>query len=114
MEELKIEAPLAQIESEDFVDLCSDFRSLCDLKNNAKHTNKGFETLKKCLDEENNDVVVIEGDSNFTETFSGSLEDLVNTFDEKITKCFCNYDETTEKLAPVQMRSQEELINDCQ
>ena len=40
---------------------------------------------------------------NFNENFSGSLEDLVSTFDEKITKCFCNFDETTEKIAPVQV-----------
>lgn len=167
MEELKFEAPLAQLESEDFMDLCSDFQSLCDLKNNGNSNSSitsgfaglvnnaglrgssmstsatstasssmtsstssalgignanfisskpGLETLKKALDEENNDVVVVDGDSNFTfsETFSGSLEDLVNTFDEKITKCFCNYDENTEKLAPVQMRTQEELMNECQ
>ncbi|ERL84996.1 hypothetical protein D910_02419 [Dendroctonus ponderosae] len=53
-------------------------------------------------------------DDNFTETFSGSLEDLVNTFDEKITKCFGNYEESVEKLAPVQVRSQEEIMNECQ
>ena len=41
---------------------------------------------------------------NFTENFSGSLEDLVSTFDEKITKCFSNFDETTERIAPVQVR----------
>ena len=46
--------------------------------------------------------------------FSGSLEDLVNTFDEKITKCFCNYEENVEKFAPVQVRTQEEIMNDCQ
>lgn len=51
---------------------------------------------------------------NFTETFSGSLEDLVNTFDEKITKCFGNYEESVEKLAPVQVRTQEEIMNECQ
>lgn len=51
---------------------------------------------------------------NFTETISGSLEDLVNTFDEKITKCFGNYEESVEELAPVQVRSQEEIMNDCQ
>jgi len=48
------------------------------------------------------------------ETFSGSLEDLVNTFDDKITKCFGNFDESVEKLAPVQVRSQEEIMNECQ
>ncbi|KAJ1528494.1 hypothetical protein ONE63_006901 [Megalurothrips usitatus] len=54
------------------------------------------------------------GEDNFlAETFSGSLEDLVNTFDDKITKCFCNYDESVEKLAPVQVRTQEEIMNEC-
>lgn len=51
---------------------------------------------------------------NFTEGFTGSLEDLVNTFDEKLTKCFGNYEESVEKLAPVQVRTQEEVMNDCQ
>uniref|UniRef100_A0A1A9UT02 Uncharacterized protein n=1 Tax=Glossina austeni TaxID=7395 RepID=A0A1A9UT02_GLOAU len=50
---------------------------------------------------------------NFGETFGGSLEDLVNTFDEKITKCFGNYEENVETLAPVQVRSQEEIMNEC-
>ncbi|XP_036339178.1 fasciculation and elongation protein zeta-2 [Rhagoletis pomonella] len=51
---------------------------------------------------------------NFAETFGGSLEDLVNTFDEKITKCFGNFEENVEDLAPVQVRSQEEIMNECQ
>lgn len=51
---------------------------------------------------------------NFTEAFTGSLEDLVNTFDEKITKCFGNYEQSVEELAPVQVRSQEEIMNECQ
>jgi len=34
---------------------------------------------------------------NFTETFGGSLEDLVNTFDEKITKCFGNFNQSKKK-----------------
>lgn len=51
---------------------------------------------------------------NFTEGFTGSLEDLVNTFDEKLTKCFGNYEESVEELAPVQVRTQEEVMNDCQ
>lgn len=48
------------------------------------------------------------------EAFGGSLEDLVNTFDEKITKCFGNFEENVEALAPVQVRSQEEIMNECQ
>lgn len=46
--------------------------------------------------------------------FSGSLEDLVNTFDEKITSCFQDYRTNIESLAPVQVRSQEEIMNECQ
>lgn len=61
-------------------------------------------------DSVNNNVLV----DNFEETVSGSLEDLVNTFDEKITRCFYNYQESVEKLAPVQVRSQEEIMNECQ
>ncbi|CAG2174487.1 unnamed protein product [Oppiella nova] len=53
-------------------------------------------------------------DNNFADTFSDSLEDLVNTFDDKITKCFRNYDENTSNLAPVQVRSQEDIINESQ
>ena len=46
--------------------------------------------------------------------FSGSLEDLVNTFDEKITTCFRDYGTNIESLAPVQVRTQEEIMNECQ
>jgi hypothetical protein len=46
--------------------------------------------------------------------FTGSLEDLVNTFDEKITSCFRDYGTNVESLAPVQVRSQEEIMNECQ
>lgn len=50
----------------------------------------------------------------FLEAFGGSLEDLVNTFDEKITKCFGNYEQDMEDLAPVVVRSQEEIMSECQ
>jgi hypothetical protein len=34
---------------------------------------------------------------------TGSLEDLVNSFDEKLTKVFHDYHEKVEKIAPVQV-----------
>jgi len=40
---------------------------------------------------------------------SGSLEDLVNTFDDKVTKCFHDYKEHVEKIAPVQVRTEAEV-----
>lgn len=76
----------------------------------------GFDKIHNCGKEEllkNLDQGNLMSD-NFTETFSGSLEDLVNTFDDRITKCFCDYEENIEKLAPVQVRSQEEIMNECQ
>ncbi|XP_072158687.1 fasciculation and elongation protein zeta-2 isoform X2 [Bemisia tabaci] len=142
MAELKFEAPLAQFEETE--DWGADFRfksaNLDNFKqkqdevkniNNLKNTS--LQSPKRVCDNDNeNDNAVqceldnVKGDTtlpeasvssvadNFTETFSGSLEDLVNTFDEKITKCFCNYDESVEKLAPVQVRTQEEIMSECQ
>ena len=34
---------------------------------------------------------------------TGSLEDLVNSFDEKLTKVFHDYQENVDKIAPVQV-----------
>ena len=34
---------------------------------------------------------------------TGSLEDLVNSFDDKLTQCFKDYQEQVEKIAPVQV-----------
>lgn len=69
--------------------------------NNNNNNNVGMEVTATDVD-------------NFGETFSGSLEDLVHTFDDKITRCFCDYEESVEKLAPVQIRTQEEIMNECQ
>lgn len=76
----------------------NDSKPTTDLKSDALNCNNN---LKDTMD-------------NFAEAFTGSLEDLVNTFDEKITKCFGNYEQSVEELAPVQVRSQEEIMNECQ
>ena len=101
MAELKFEAPLARFDGEDWNEF-HDFQTTSDIENSNNQTNMSTEpTENSTLD-------------NFSETFSGSLEDLVNTFDEKITKCFCNYEDQVEEFAPVQVRSQEEIMSDCQ
>lgn len=137
MAELKFEAPLAQFEETD--DWGSTEFQSATLKNenelNNINLNKKNKELNEVLNDFNEDIlnnensntesltskniVTKNGDTasvadNFTETFSGSLEDLVNTFDDKITKCFGNYEESVEKLAPVQVRTQEEIMNECQ
>ena len=41
---------------------------------------------------------------------SGSLEDLVNSFDEKLTAVLQNYHEQVDKIAPVQVCTRQTLI----
>ncbi|KAL5007922.1 hypothetical protein ScPMuIL_013503 [Solemya velum] len=102
MAELKFEAPLASFESEEWNEF-NDFQAASETENTAKEN-----SIKAATERAENSV------EHFGETVSGSLEDLVNTFDEKITNCFCNFEEKVEKFAPVQIRSQEEIMNDCQ
>ncbi|GBP22244.1 hypothetical protein EVAR_22530_1 [Eumeta japonica] len=118
MAELELEAPLAQLEDVD------------DLKDNGNDPLYGLTRAKDPPPARADTNIINDNDEapslkiapvgvggpqsdNFTETFSGSLEDLVNTFDEKITKCFGNYEENVEKLAPVQVRTQEEIMSEC-
>ncbi|RWS26926.1 fasciculation and elongation protein zeta-2-like protein [Leptotrombidium deliense] len=98
--ELDVEAPLAK--SEDFPEF-GDFQTCEDLNNRNNSNIKNGETIDNCF-----------ADVTFKDSISGSLEDLVNTFDEKITNCFCNYDDDVEKLAPVQVRAQDDVISESQ
>ncbi|XP_013094433.1 fasciculation and elongation protein zeta-2-like isoform X2 [Biomphalaria glabrata] len=101
MAELQFEAPLASFENEEW----SDFNEF-----KTSNLDKNVNNKVSAKNERN------EGDesANFGEIVSGSLEDLVNSFDERITKCFNNLEQEVETFAPVQIRSQEEIMNDCQ
>jgi hypothetical protein len=138
MAELKFEAPLAQFEESDEwgpVDYQSSvpqtqsnqidsLNYLNNLKENLLviDNNNTIDNLKmnatNSINNNNNNninkILTKDNIDNFNEAFTGSLEDLVNTFDEKITKCFGNYEQSVEELAPVQVRSQEEIMNECQ
>lgn len=107
MSEFNIEVPLAI--TEDIIDF-GDFQCSQDIENSNNNSLLNNVSIDKNIMFDNNSFM----DNNFTETFSGSLEDLVNTFDEKITKCFRNYDENVSNLAPVQVRTQEDVINESQ
>ena len=102
MAELQFEAPLAAFDGDDWNDF-HDHETSEDLKNSNLQVNHGL----------NKTEATSEAD-NFNETFSGSLEDLVNTFDDKIKHCFKDFANETETFAPVQIRTQEEIMNDCQ
>lgn len=142
MAELKFEAPLAQFEeSDEWTKMMDDDSPVQSVKTYRHQPNSGtgMEQLdnvmftSSSMDQQepdnksslsctqcganNNNVGSLEvttDTDNFGETFSGSLEDLVHTFDDKITRCFCDYEESVEKLAPVQIRTQEEIMNECQ
>lgn len=130
MSELKFEAPLAQFEESDewgSSEYSSNTNVIKIIPENSVSISS--EILQRNLRDNtqltngsnNNKIGVInkiatfkENADNFAEGFTGSLEDLVNTFDEKITKCFGNYEQSLEELAPVQVRSQDEVMGDCQ
>ena len=128
--ELDFEAPLAQFEETDEY-LIDATKCRKDCVNNHNHNNNN--NTKKAIFIDNNlninesekvdnckslmanlSLLSTQEDVTFTEPISGSLEDLVNTFDDKIIKCFGNYEESIENIAPVQIRTQEEIMNDCQ
>ncbi|EYC17266.1 hypothetical protein Y032_0031g2366 [Ancylostoma ceylanicum] len=48
------------------------------------------------------------------EDLSSSLEDLVGNFDERISSCLKNPDVNTEDIAPVQVRTQDEVMAESQ
>ena len=54
---------------------------------------------------------------NFTENSRSisceDLSDLVNNFDDKLAFCFRNYNLNTERIAPVKILSQEEIMKNC-
>lgn len=106
MSDLAIDVPLAAIDddmdSNDYQGVANLVASL-DSKNNNLDQIKG---VKGSLGQSDMET--------FGEPFSGSLEDLVSNFDEKIAQCLKNLDETTEKIAPVQVRTQEEIMNESQ
>ncbi|TKR86670.1 hypothetical protein L596_011215 [Steinernema carpocapsae] len=49
-----------------------------------------------------------------TARLSESLEDLVGTFDQKINHCLKDLDENTQQMAPVQIRTQDEVMSESQ
>ncbi|KAJ8680936.1 hypothetical protein QAD02_016723 [Eretmocerus hayati] len=109
--ELKFEAPLACFEEEE-----SNIRNLNIFPErilNVDIANNFVENDNNITSTVSNETTAIPQDGTFS-PFSGSLEDLVNTFDEKITTCFRDYGTNVESLAPVQVRSQEEIMHECQ
>lgn len=88
-------------------------------KPNEKSKIKSANTESANLDEEEADDEFSAFEQQFKDSEDNepklkveSLEELVNTFDEKIVNCFLNYEEPVG--VPVQCLNQDELINECQ
>lgn len=133
--EFTVDVPLADIDDDTSqicgnVDYHSDLQAvfgLIESIDNPNYNNNNItktEVLQQCRNGNlaKNQLTELKKDPNssspdtetFSETLGGSLEDLVSHFDEKISSCFKNLTEDTENIAPVQMRTQEEIMNESQ
>lgn len=117
MAELKVGAPLACDEADDD---WNDFSESTDadtpyISSNAQQIPVKAEEMSNSFNSGTSE------DLSFMDSFldkakSGSLEDLVQSFDKKLSECFGDYQDkdNVSQIAPVQVRSQEEVINGCQ
>jgi len=109
-DELEFEAPLARFDVEEWTEYhentSDEEDSVYCPRNFPDYTSSGVSDISVAVEKESSDSS--NATENFSETCSGSLEDLVNSFDQRVTKCCRNYEEQVERLAPVQVRSQEE------
>ena len=94
--ELKVDVPLASVESDcedpgDGSSLVNTPSKNIDNKLKSGGGVKRLSTSPRLNDEQGGN------------SLTGSLEDLVNSFDEKLTMCFQDYQEQVDKIAPVQV-----------
>ncbi|ESN97205.1 hypothetical protein HELRODRAFT_178324 [Helobdella robusta] len=120
MSELRFEAPLATFDMDEWNEFVDDQpASPCSAVSRMSEASSSVSSSPQ--NNKNNNSYATEldiGDNNSedfeNENLSGSLEDLVNTFDAKIIKCFKNYNEHSEIIAPIQIRSEDDILADNQ
>lgn len=98
----ELDAPICNLDVEEWLESLTD-------------TNNDCAPCYEAGDAENSNCEIKE--SNLTKSIDicNSLEDLVKTFDHNVKKCLSNYkDIDVGQLAPVQVRSQEQLMNESQ
>ena len=101
--ELKVDVPLASMESD-----CEEMANTDSLTNTpSKNAPSSAAASASAGHPAENKLRVPKKDPrlNFDggDSLTGSLEDLVNSFDEKLTMCFQDYQEQVDKIAPVQV-----------
>ena len=121
-----LNAPIANLDIEDWLDLITNDEKL-DNNNNTNKSKSDSALEPKVLTDTtnenksnkpiNNKSSSSKLNSNLVESIDlcNSLEDLVKTFDQNVKECCVNYKNIDiGQLAPVQVRSQEDIINDSQ
>ena len=116
--ELKVDVPLAATEESDCDESSGDnqpqhtpARAPSRFKSSTLSTPPNSTSTPQRLNpNKKNDAKVKRASPRFNidtggDSVTGSLEDLVTSFDEKITLCFRDYQEEVEKIAPVQVRN---------
>ncbi len=92
----EIEAPLCDLDIEEWLEAFEDDQDFSK-QTKSKNEQALFSNLVDSIE------------------IANSLEDLVKTFDQNVKKCLSTYkDIDIGQLAPVQVRSQEQLINESQ
>ena len=99
----ELSAPICSLDLEEWLELFSE-----NSEENGEGSNKKV-LLKNTLQNQLKSNLVDSID------MCNSLEDLVKTFDQNVKKCLSNYkDIDIGQLAPVQVRSQEQLMHESQ
>eukprot|EP00095_Tigriopus_kingsejongensis_P008496 maker-scaffold18_size714446-snap-gene-6.29 protein:Tk08496 transcript:maker-scaffold18_size714446-snap-gene-6.29-mRNA-1 annotation:"fasciculation and elongation protein zeta-2" len=113
--ELKVNVPLATVESDADDDLESNHSDTNPTASGiSKSKKQSINAANKSRSSSANRRASPRFNLDGGDSVTGSLEDLVNSFDDKLTKVFHDYQEQVDKIAPVQVRSQEEIMNECQ
>lgn len=108
MAELRFEAPLATFDMDEWNEFVEEGGPVpCDVKQADSVTCCSQSSISNSISDDNKEDFE-------NENLSGSLEDLVNTFDAKIIKCFKNFSEQSEAIAPIQSRGEQELLAETQ
>jgi hypothetical protein len=103
--ELKVNVPLASVES-DFEDHPGDSGSSLNTHTKAAANPEDCKLRARSAALKKQTLVsprLTNLDHGGGDSMAGSLEDLVNSFDEKLTMCFQDYQEQVDKIAPVQV-----------
>ena len=111
----ELKAPIAKPDIEEFFDYINSGESNDEIDQQLKKQSLDCDTNNNNSNSKNKNKA--QSNTNLADSINlcDSLEDLVKTFDQNVKKCLSSYNEIDiGQLAPVQVRSQEDIINGSQ